>query len=154
MQFSAPGPEIEGATMAISQNRFAFPTAVPGNAAASSGDGASVESAFDPNTGQRIPGGGTTPADPGRMDTSGGLDSHLSRSRGSERDYRETYAASSGVHGGGATGLALPSDVEKFSTTGPIPADSARTIGPADRLVVNDVLPKDSNLTAGDLQIG
>ena len=126
--------------MGIQEGRFAFPRDERDNAP-SSGDGASVESRYDPNTGARIPGGGITPADPGRMDTRGGLDSHLSRNRGHEHAYRETQAASSGVHpDGGGAGLGLPTDVDRFSTSGHISADSnlqstTTTGGPPEPLV-------------------
>jgi hypothetical protein len=120
--------------MAIQHGGFAFPRDEQDNAP-SSGDGG-VPASFE-----------------GRMDTSGGLDTHLSASRGSEQAYRETQAACSGIHDGGAPGLALPTDVERFSTTGQVPADSATTTGGTDRLVVNDMLPSDSNQTAAGLSI-
>ncbi len=130
---------------------FLFPRDEQGNAP-SSGDGASVESKYDPNTGLAAP-GYVAPSPSKRQDAHGGLNTQLSEGRNSERDYRETYAASSGVHGGGAEGLALPTDVERFRTTGQISGDSNRqsasTTGGTDRLVVNDTLPTDSNLTAG-----
>lgn len=101
--------------MAVKSGRFAFPDEPP---KPSSGDGAGVESAYDPSTGARLAGyRAPTPSD--RMDTSGGLDSHLSRSRGSERDYREAAAASSGIHpDGGGAGLGIPTGLDGFHTTG------------------------------------
>jgi len=85
--------------------------------APSSGDGASSPAAFSPITGQRNDSYEAPPVAP-RLDTRGGLDSHLSRDRGSERDYREAQAASEGIHDGGSPGLALPTDVDRFHTVG------------------------------------
>lgn len=134
----------------VVQKGFAFPRDEQGNAPSSGdgGDGATV-----PATGQRNP-AYREPVNPGRLSTAGGLDSHLSRGRGSERDYREAQAASSGVlEDGGAGGFALPTDVDRFTTTGQVAANSAEqpmsTAGGSDRLVVNDTLPDDSNAQAG-----
>lgn len=133
---------------------FAFPRDEENNAP-SSGDGG-TNPAYDPNTHLPVP-GYVAPSPAKRQDTRGGLDTEISRGRKSEQEYRETAAASSGVHGGGAEGLALPTDVDRLSTTGQISDDSNRqsasTTGGTDRLVVNDTLPTDSNTQAGGLSI-
>ncbi len=89
-----------------------------------------------------------------RLDTTGGLDSAISRSRGHEDQYRLAQHQSSGVKPGGSSGFGLQGDVKSgFWTNGSVPADSndqpETTTGGTDRLVTNDTLPTDSNLTAG-----
>lgn len=133
------------------RTKFALPDE-PGKP--SSGDGASVESKYDPNTGLSIP-GYQAPSPSARQDAEqGGLSTPLSDNRNHQRDYRETAAASQGIHpDGGGGGVSLPTSVDGFRTSGSIPADSnyhsAVVIGTPDRLEVNDTLPKDSNQTAG-----
>jgi hypothetical protein len=89
--------------------------------APSSCDGASCESAFDPNTGQRIPGYVAT-SPPARLSTHGALGDETAH--GTIGAYHEAAAASEGIHYGGGPELALPTDVDRFSTTGDINADS------------------------------
>jgi hypothetical protein len=102
VKFSKGFWDQEVSLMSI-KSGFAFPRDESNNAP-SSGDGGP---------------GFNAPAPSDRMDTTGGLDSHLSRGRGSERDFREAQAASSGVHpDGGGAGLGLPTDVDRFSTVG------------------------------------
>ncbi len=131
------------------RTKFAFPDE-PGKP--SSGDGASVESKYDPMTGVPVP-GYRAPSPSARQNSEGGLNTQLSDNRNHPQDYRETQEAVSGVHGGGASGLALPTDVEKFGTSGKVDADSNRqsatVVGAPDKLVTNDTLPKDSNQIAG-----
>ncbi len=117
----------------------------------SSGDGASVESKYDPMTGVPVP-GYKAPSPSARQNAEGGLNTELSDNRNHPQDYRETQAASQGVHGGGAEGLALPTG-QRFGTSGKVDEDSNRqsttVVGAPDKLVTNDTLSKDSNLQAG-----
>jgi hypothetical protein len=105
---------------------FAFPKE-PGKP--SSGDGASVESANDPNTGASIP-GYQPPLSPPSLSTVGGLDSQLSRDRDPSADYRRAQAQSSMVTGAGAAGFGLSHSADsEFSSTGTVPADSTGVAG-------------------------
>ncbi len=130
------------------RTKFAFPDE-PGKP--SSGDGASVESKYDPMTGVPVP-GYRAPSPSARQNSEGGLNTQLSDNRNHPQDFRETQAASQGVHDGGAPGLALPTG-QRFGTSGKVDEDSNRqsttVVGAPDRLVTNDTLPKDSNQTAG-----
>jgi hypothetical protein len=99
--------------------------------AASSGDGSSVESAFDLNTGERLA-GYRAPQVSDRLDTSGGLDSTLTRGgRGDE--LITAYRSSAARHGGidfdadsneTSCGVELGSEVDRFTTTGHVNPDS------------------------------
>ena len=123
----------------VLQKGFAFPGDNSNNAP-SSGDGGPAFNA---------------PAAPDeRMDTSGGLDSEISRSRGHEDQYRLAQQQANGVKPGGSSGFGLQGDVESgFWTNGTVPADSneqsTTTTGGTDKLIVNDTLPTDSNRLAG-----
>ena len=99
--------------------------------APSSGDGASVASAYDPITGQRNPGYRPPQTSP-RASTAGSLggsvhsclDGSVRVAGTNEREYREAAAASGGIHPGGSAGYSLPTDLDRFKTRGSIPADS------------------------------
>jgi hypothetical protein len=102
----------------------------PQNNAPSSGSGVSVESAVDPMTGQRLD--YRAPQVSPRLSTDGSLngpvhsckDGSVRVTGTNEREYREAAAAASGIHPGGSAGYGLPSDVDRFVTSGRIPADS------------------------------
>jgi hypothetical protein len=65
-----------------------------------------------------------------RQSTAYGLDSDLSRGRGSEADFRRAQAASSGVRDGGGPGFALSHDSDDaFETTGRVGDDTGTGYG-------------------------
>jgi hypothetical protein len=133
----------------VVQKGFAFPDQPP---KPSSGDGASVESQYDPNTGQRNP-SYRAPKPSDRLPTSGGLDSEISRQRGHEAQYRLAQSQSTGIHSYGSEGFGLQGDDTNMEQVGSIPADSneqiTSTTGGGDELVQRGEVPKDSNLQAG-----
>jgi hypothetical protein len=110
----------------------------------SSGDGASVESKFDPNTGERNP-SYKTPTPSPAPDTTG-ANGGLGQSSAGAADlkaYRVAQQQYSGVKPGGGAGFGstIKGDSDdKFTSTGSIPADSARqpmtTSAGSDELVI------------------
>lgn len=85
-------------------------------------------SQVDPITGQVYD--YTPPAQAARQSTSYGLDSDLSRGRGSEADFRAAQAQSSGVRDGGSAGFALSHDSDDaLETTGSVGADTGTGYG-------------------------
>jgi len=95
----------------------------------SSGDGASQDGPSDPNTGA-INKSYSPPAPSARQSTDHGLDSELSRGRGSEADFRRAQAQSSGVRDSGGPGFALSHDSDDaFETTGRVGDDTGTGYG-------------------------
>jgi hypothetical protein len=92
--------------------------------APSSGDGSASPAVVWPDNGQ-VNEAYQSPTVAPRMDTSGGLDSALSRDRDPTAAYRAACAAASGVKPGGSAGMALTTG-EGFDTTGSISSDSAQ----------------------------
>ncbi|MGH3633651.1 MAG: hypothetical protein ACRD1G_04315 [Acidimicrobiales bacterium] len=118
--------------MAI-EKRDCLPPAV---AMGSSADGASAPSQTDPFTGT-VNTGYTAPVPADRLSTVGGLDSQLSRDRGSEATYRQAQRAASGIVDGGAGGARFGRNLDdELGTTGSV-ADGYdyRGIGPAEPMV-------------------
>ncbi len=99
------------------------------------------------------------PAPSDRLDTSHGLDSAISRSRGHEDQYRLAQHQSTGVKPAGSSGFGLQGDVDSgFWSKGSIAADSndqpETTTGGTDKLVVNNaMLSRDSNIQGGGIAI-
>jgi len=112
--------------MAI-RDHFALGTAVPGNAA-SSGDGASIESETDPNTGNRkLDYRAPEPSE--RQAVSVGDES----AHGDVQAYVRAKQTAAGIKPGGGSGF---------------------SVGSTDKLVVNDAgLPDDSGIQAGGIGI-
>jgi hypothetical protein len=95
--------------------------------APSSSAGSSIESAYDPNTGVQIP-GYKLPQEPPRLSTDGALGDETAH--GDVQAYKETRdAVSGGVHCGGSPGIAIPTDIDRFSTKGTTFADSTGVAG-------------------------
>jgi hypothetical protein len=74
------------------------------NESGSSCDGASCESQFDPNTGQRIP-GYVAPTPPARLSTSGQFSEQVAH--GDLAANRQARAGYAEIHGDGAAGITV-----------------------------------------------
>ena len=75
-----------------------------------------------------------------RLDTTGGLDSQLSRDRDPTSDYRRAQAQASMISAGGSPGIGIGGAVDAgFDTTGELPdnsnVQSTTTTGGTDELV-------------------